>query len=402
MRYLTIVTIALLSLVVSAQETKEAKIERLLALTSSDATLREMMNQLKTNLKAEDPKAGTTAETAKTREIQQKMFDLIAAQMNQRDFHRQMVTAYDETFSEAEIDGMLTFFESAPGRAMQQKMPQLTGRLMALSMAETRKLMPEIERLAREGAVTVKSDLGGRPAADFKLTDLSGRQYQLTSVHGKVVLVDFLASWCEPCRAEVPLIEKLHREYKDLIVWGIDSGESAEVVKKFVRENEITYPVLLSPDKRLIDEYGAHDLPTTVIIDKDGKILQHSVGYSAEVDEPLRAAVAGAMLTGEWLNQNPKTLSITRVEIATAGGQIRVHMWGKCHPADCDWGEARAESSAGPLRVSWNHGFAIVEQELVMRQDGALQITSHTHVTDQSGRPDTAETEYFSRKPSLQ
>ena len=108
------------------------------------------------------------------------------------------------------------------------------------------------------------------------------------------MLLDFWATWCAPCRAELPVLEKLHHDNPDLVMLGINVGEDADVVRKFVNENNIGYLILLAGHDGVVNDYVAQALPTVVVIDRNGDIRSHKVGYSPDSDEQLRAAVVEA------------------------------------------------------------------------------------------------------------
>lgn len=136
--------------------------------------------------------------------------------------------------------------------------------------------------------------LGGenRPAPAFDLETLDGERVRLADLEGKVVLVNFWATWCPPCRAEMPWFEQLYRERaKDgFVVVGasLDRG-SRESVQQFLRERNITYPVAIVPDA-LSRQFGSSNgLPTSYLIDRNGHIRYSVMGLFAE--PALRAAV---------------------------------------------------------------------------------------------------------------
>jgi len=142
---------------------------------------------------------------------------------------------------------------------------------------------------ARNTVSPVKStDLMGKPAADFKLRGLDDRDVQLSSLRGKVVLLEFWATWCGPCRAEMPAIEKVYRKEKDIAIFGIDVGEDREVVQKFLEAQKITYPILLAAQTRVPQDYGANALPSVVILDKNGVVRSYKKGYRQGIDKALR------------------------------------------------------------------------------------------------------------------
>jgi hypothetical protein len=115
----------------------------------------------------------------------------------------------------------------------------------------------------------------------------------------------------------------------------------------------------------------------------------------ASIDDTKGAPSAFA---GRWVNQDTHARGITRIQLQPGEGQIGVHVWGKCHPSDCDWGEAAADAVDGKLSVRWDHGFAVRDQQVALRSDGRLQVTTHTHFIDQSRREDYTTLEYFVRE----
>jgi tetratricopeptide (TPR) repeat protein/thiol-disulfide isomerase/thioredoxin len=130
----------------------------------------------------------------------------------------------------------------------------------------------------------------GRPAPDFTLKDLDGRDVQLTSLKGKVVVLDFWATWCGPCRLEIPIIERIYKQYgkKGVAVLGVNEQESGDIVRKYVERNKISYPVLLtSGDSSVIGAYGAHALPTVAVVDKNGIVAAYRVGTSPVIADVL-------------------------------------------------------------------------------------------------------------------
>lgn len=120
-------------------------------------------------------------------------------------------------------------------------------------------------------------------APDFTLNDLNGKPFSLSQTKGKVVILDFWATWCPPCRMEIPHFESLYNEYKDkgLEVVGValDKG-GASSVKPFVEENGVTYPVLIGNQDVAARYGGIRGIPTTFLIDREGRIVEKYVGYT--------------------------------------------------------------------------------------------------------------------------
>lgn len=117
-----------------------------------------------------------------------------------------------------------------------------------------------------------------RAKADFTLTDLQGKEWHLQDLHGKIVLVNFWATWCPPCRKEMPDLEALYEKYKEQgpVVLAISDEESAKV-SPFIAEKKITYPVMLDPGSRVHELYEVEGIPKSFVYDRDGKLVAQSI-----------------------------------------------------------------------------------------------------------------------------
>jgi peroxiredoxin len=132
----------------------------------------------------------------------------------------------------------------------------------------------------------------GYSAPDFTLPDLTGRPYRLSELRGKVVLLNLWATWCPPCRSEMPSMEALFRrlEHRDFALLAVAEDESgAAAIREFVSNNGLSFPVLLDPDATLSPRYGATGYPETFIIDRNGEVVNHTIG-PAEWDSPQMVA----------------------------------------------------------------------------------------------------------------
>jgi thiol-disulfide isomerase/thioredoxin len=145
---------------------------------------------------------------------------------------------------------------------------------------------------ALKAPVKATADLTGKAAADFKLKAVDGTEYALRDLRGKVVLLDFWATWCAPCRKELPMLEKIHREFGDqgLVLLGMDVGEDSETLGQFLRETKLSYPVVLTAAGETDRNYSVTAYPTVVLLDREGKIVLYHVGAGSEKD--LRANLA--------------------------------------------------------------------------------------------------------------
>jgi peroxiredoxin len=134
----------------------------------------------------------------------------------------------------------------------------------------------------------------GQEAEDFKLKDLADQEVHLRSLRGQVVLLNFWASWCGPCRLEMPVIEKLHQQFKEkgLRVFGIND-EDIETIREYLNEYEYTFPTLIDKEQEIARLYGIRGIPTMVVIDRKGMISHYRVGLSREGELRLWLRKAG-------------------------------------------------------------------------------------------------------------
>lgn len=115
---------------------------------------------------------------------------------------------------------------------------------------------------------------------DFTLTDLEGNSVSLKDFRGKNVYLNFWASWCPPCKAEMPDIEKLYQETKgtDLVILAVNIGEDKKTVAKFIGENKYNFKVLLDANSSVAQAYGISSIPVSIFIDKEGNMVNSQVG----------------------------------------------------------------------------------------------------------------------------
>jgi cytochrome c biogenesis protein CcmG, thiol:disulfide interchange protein DsbE len=142
-----------------------------------------------------------------------------------------------------------------------------------------------------------RSDWVERPAPEFTLADLAGREVRLGALRGKGVLLSFWASWCVPCKEEMPLIEHLAAEFEPdgLVVWGI-TNESAEKARAWLDQQPFRLPTLVDASREVFQDYEAEKIPVSVIVDRRGRVVSYRVGLSGEAQ--LRAAILRALATG--------------------------------------------------------------------------------------------------------
>ena len=122
------------------------------------------------------------------------------------------------------------------------------------------------------------ADDAKRQSADFTLADLQGKTWHLQDLRGKVVLVNFWATWCPPCRKEMPDLDALYNKFKDqgFVVLAISDEEAAKV-SPFIAERKISYPVLLDPGRKVNDTFIVEGIPKSFVYDRDGKMVAQSI-----------------------------------------------------------------------------------------------------------------------------
>jgi peroxiredoxin len=150
------------------------------------------------------------------------------------------------------------------------------------SMAEV-KLLPESERVA---------------APDFVIEKLEGGKTSLADHRGKLVLLHFWATWCMPCRVEMPGLESLWQHYKDeglvILAVSIDEGSKARV-EKYKQIFELSFPILLDPESGVNDLYKVSNMPTSFLIDGEGQIVSYVSGAAEWLTPETMALVEGLL-----------------------------------------------------------------------------------------------------------
>jgi peroxiredoxin len=115
---------------------------------------------------------------------------------------------------------------------------------------------------------------------EFTALSLDGREAKLSDTKGKIVILNFWATWCPPCKEEMPSLEALWKSMKgrDFTIMGVSGGESLGEVKRFVEAGGYTYPIYADPSNKAAAAYGVRAIPTTLVLDKSGGVLASRVG----------------------------------------------------------------------------------------------------------------------------
>ena len=142
-------------------------------------------------------------------------------------------------------------------------------------------LVPAAELTPEEiRAVGLQPLKAGTAIVDFELQDLAGVSRTLAGFNGKVVFLNFWATWCGPCRHEMPSMERLYRNLKSkgLEIVAVNLQEDEKTVRRFVDEYGLTFPILLDRTGRVGSTYGARSIPMTYIIDREGYVVAGTIG----------------------------------------------------------------------------------------------------------------------------
>ena len=160
------------------------------------------------------------------------------------------------------------------------------------------------ERLRQLGFLVQE---GFEEAPAFTTVDATGNKATLEDYRGKVVLLNFWATWCPPCRLEMPDMERLYQEFRGqgLEIVAMNFMETAEEVKAFAEEQKLTYPMLMDPRSEIAGQYGVMRLPETVLIGRQGEVIGKSIGFKAWYKDDVRELMAALLGNGAALAAVP-------------------------------------------------------------------------------------------------
>lgn len=166
--------------------------------------------------------------------------------------------------------------------------------MMRRSLSSLFALFMLVSLLAPHTALAVGK---GALAPEIGLPDGHGKQVKLSELRGKVVLVDFWASWCAPCREELPVLDALYRKYREqgLVVVGVGQDKDAENMARFLRTSPLSFPVVHDAEGKVAGRYEPPKMPSSYIVDKKGLVRHVHAGFKAADKAALEKELAALL-----------------------------------------------------------------------------------------------------------
>lgn len=132
----------------------------------------------------------------------------------------------------------------------------------------------------------------GDTAPNFTARDVNGNTVRLSDYKGKVVLIEFWATWCGPCRELTPVLNKIYEKYKDkeFVVLALTPEENTNTVKSYIKENNVIYPVLII-DMKTTRRYGVISIPVSFLISRDGRVAEKHLGVTRDIVQELSSGI---------------------------------------------------------------------------------------------------------------
>ncbi len=164
-------------------------------------------------------------------------------------------------------------------------------------MKKPAQILAVVAALFAVTAWSAKTDLLQKQAPDFTLKSLEGPNVKLSELRGDVVLINFWASWCGPCRQEMPLLEELSSKYEPMgfTMLGVNVEEDSTAAKSMLDELGVSFPILFDNENTVSESYDVIAMPTTVIVDRDGKVQYVHHGYKPGDEGKYQDAIRRAI-----------------------------------------------------------------------------------------------------------
>ncbi|MGD8784554.1 MAG: TlpA disulfide reductase family protein [Thioalkalispiraceae bacterium] len=138
-----------------------------------------------------------------------------------------------------------------------------------------------------------QTTLDGAPAPDFTLKSRSGKNLRLSDFRGQVVMLNFWASWCGPCRTEMPILENFYKRYSKLgfVILGVNTESDTSKANAYLRDIKVSFPILYDTSSKVSKLYNIKAMPTTVMIDRNGKMRFLHQGYKAGYEKDYKKQI---------------------------------------------------------------------------------------------------------------
>jgi peroxiredoxin len=135
--------------------------------------------------------------------------------------------------------------------------------------------------------------LDGAAAPDFTLKSRSGKNLRLSDFRGQVVMLNFWASWCGPCRTEMPILEKMYRRYSKLgfVILGVNTEQDSSKAIAYLRDIKVSFPILYDTSSKVSKLYNNQAMPTTILIDRNGKMRFMHEGYKSGYERDYKKQI---------------------------------------------------------------------------------------------------------------
>jgi peroxiredoxin len=142
-------------------------------------------------------------------------------------------------------------------------------------------------------ASSAAAEAAHRAAPDFTLKSQKGDNLKLSELRGKVILINFWASWCGPCRQEMPVLDQLYQHYRplDFTVLGVNVEQDSDNARSLLKDVAVSFPILFDNENKVSKLYNVKGMPSTVLVDRDGNIRYMHIGYQPGTENEYQTQI---------------------------------------------------------------------------------------------------------------